>query len=123
MMRFTYCDVPGSPCLSKTGVLSLPGAPSGLLETPPCRHATIYIHLFQLHPFCNNCNYFFTILKYYEVSQTKLWYSPKIPLSPLRRTFQCRKSFYSFYSFNFSNILATGISDISLHGFINYAEQ
>ncbi len=65
-----YCDVPGSPCLSKTGpvygpffffsppvngpkdlwpsVLSLPGALGGLLETPPRRHVTIYKAVFHL---------------------------------------------------------------------------
>ncbi len=80
LIMIIYCDVPGSPCPSKTGpvygpffflkcldsviklalsryfnvcppvngpkdpwphVLSLPGALSGLLETPPRRHVTI----------------------------------------------------------------------------------
>ncbi len=43
-----YCDVPGSPCLSKKGESSIPGPVSyrclsGLLETPPRWHATICI--------------------------------------------------------------------------------
>ncbi len=58
---YIYCDVPGSPCLSKTGPVygppflnfgSLLGSlgpclvavrsQGGLLETPPRWHATIY---------------------------------------------------------------------------------
>ncbi len=53
-MRFThiYCDVPGSPCLSKTGPVVGPYfsifndlSLGGLLETPPRWHVTIYLLL------------------------------------------------------------------------------
>ena len=65
----TYCDVPGSPCLSKTGPVvgpyflifgslcgvRIPGhclvaawSQGGLLETPPCWHLTIYTSTFEV---------------------------------------------------------------------------
>ncbi len=47
---YIYCDMPGSPCLSKTGPVVGPyfvnliaaWSQGGLLETPPRWHATIY---------------------------------------------------------------------------------
>ncbi len=52
-----YCDVPGSPCLSKTG---------GLLETPPCWHVRVYF----LEP--NN---------FAQQWEGKIYWSPRPPRS------------------------------------------
>ena len=62
IVEVEYCDVPGSPCLSKAGpvygpffflkflgsisklALSLPGALGGLLETPTRQHVTRHMN-------------------------------------------------------------------------------